>query len=110
MTKKNKENVNETPESKTPEPEVSQTPQTPDEASTATGETPETQTPEGGSQAASTADLDSHARALGVVDWELAGLRVALGWAPGKQVSREDFSKALKAYRNRRAGSGRINI
>ncbi len=40
--------------------------------------------------------------------WELAALRKATGWAPGKQVTEAQFAEALIKLRNRPQGGGRI--
>ncbi|MDR1397170.1 MAG: hypothetical protein LBJ14_05510 [Desulfarculales bacterium] len=53
-------------------------------------------------------EIEALAKALGVVSWELAGLRTAKGWAPGKQVSQAEFKTALEAYRKRPSGGGRL--
>lgn len=52
--------------------------------------------------------VEEHARAQGVQTWELAALRQAASWAPGKQVSAEQFGQALARLRGRACGSGRI--
>ncbi|MGE4297529.1 MAG: hypothetical protein AB7E47_05815 [Desulfovibrionaceae bacterium] len=43
-----------------------------------------------------------------VPDWELAALRVATGWAEGKQVTGEAFDAAVTKLRTRPQGGGRI--
>ncbi len=40
--------------------------------------------------------------------WELAALRQATGWAPGKQVSKKEFEDAVNKLRDRPQGGGRI--
>lgn len=42
--------------------------------------------------------------------WELAGVRRALGWAEGKQVTQTVFDQALAAFRKRPQGGGRITL
>lgn len=43
-----------------------------------------------------------------VPGWELAGIRRALGWAPGKLVTEEEFKSAVKRFRNRPQGGGEL--
>lgn len=43
-----------------------------------------------------------------VPGWEMAGLMRAAKWAPGKQVTQDQFAQALAMFRDRRQGSGRI--
>lgn len=52
--------------------------------------------------------VEDHAKAQGLPAWELAALRQATGWAPGKTVSVEQFGQALEQLRKRRLGCGRI--
>lgn len=40
--------------------------------------------------------------------WYLAGLRQATGWAPGKQVTEDDFLAAKEKFDQRRMGGGKI--
>lgn len=40
--------------------------------------------------------------------WEAAALMAAAGWAPGKQVSKQEFGSAMARFRNRPQGGGRI--
>ena len=40
--------------------------------------------------------------------WELAGLRRAMRWAEGKQVTEAEFDAALERFRNRPQGGGSI--
>jgi len=42
----------------------------------------------------------------GVSDCTLAGMRRANGWAPGKQVTIDEFETAMMAFAARRMGSG----
>lgn len=53
-------------------------------------------------------DVAELGRNKGMKPHEIAGLTVAKGWAPGRQVSEEEFDAALEAFRNRRQGGGRI--
>lgn len=48
------------------------------------------------------------ARAGNVPGWEVAALRQATGWAPGKQVTKAQFAEGLTKLRNRPQGGGRI--
>jgi len=52
--------------------------------------------------------VEEHAYAQGLPAWELAALRQATGWAPGKTVSAEQFGQAVELLRRRRLGGGRI--
>ena len=52
--------------------------------------------------------VEEIARARDLPSWETAALMAAAGWAPGKQVSENDFEDALKAFRNRPQGGGRF--
>lgn len=40
--------------------------------------------------------------------WELAGIMKAAGWAEGKRISGDEFTAAVKKFRNRPQGGGRI--
>lgn len=53
-------------------------------------------------------DVEVHALASSVPDWEVAGLMRAAGWAPGKQVTKTVFNDTLEKFRNRPQGGGRI--
>ncbi len=52
--------------------------------------------------------VEEHACSQGLQAWELAALRQAASWAPGKTVSAEQFGQALAKLRGRACGSGRI--
>jgi len=52
--------------------------------------------------------VEDIARDQGLPLWEQAALRQAAGWAPGRQVSAEQFGAALAKLRSRACGSGRI--
>ena len=53
-------------------------------------------------------DLAALAEKSALPSWELAGLMQAAGWAPGKQITETAFNDALKRFRNRPLGGGRI--
>ena len=52
--------------------------------------------------------VEELAEAKNIKSWEVAGLMRAAGWAPGKQVTKEDFDQTLGRFRRRPQGGGRI--
>ena len=65
-------------------------------------------TPSAEKQNAELLAVENLAEEKKVPDWELAALRQATGWAPGKQVSASEFAEALTRFRSRPQGGGRI--
>lgn len=54
--------------------------------------------------------VEAFAAAAEMPAWELAALRQATGWAPGKAVAAGEFTHAVAALRSRRQGGGKISI
>lgn len=52
--------------------------------------------------------VEEWGKAASLPSWELPGLKRALNWADGKEIDEDTFNEALKAYRNRPAGGGRL--
>jgi hypothetical protein len=52
--------------------------------------------------------VEDLAAEAGVTPPILAGLRRATGWAPGKQVTAEQFAAAVEQFNNRPMGGGRL--
>ena len=52
--------------------------------------------------------VEDLAGAKNIKSWELAGLMRAAGWAPGKQVSEDEFDLVLDRFRKRPQGGGKI--
>ena len=52
--------------------------------------------------------VEELAEKAGIKTWEVAGLMRAAGWAPGKQVTKEDFDQTLDRFRKRPQGGGKI--
>ena len=55
-------------------------------------------------------EVESLAKEAGTPGWETAAMMRAVGWASGKQVTKDQFEKALETFRNRPQGGGRIQV
>jgi hypothetical protein len=53
-------------------------------------------------------DVETLAGKHNLPGWETAALMRSARWAPGKQVSEDDFTIALDKFRSRPQGGGRI--
>lgn len=75
-------------------------------------ETPDKKTlpgkPPGGKKKEELFPIETLAKDIEMPAWEQAALMRAAGWAPGKQVSKKQFESALKNFRHRPQGGGRI--